>query len=178
MTIFMEADDRREVIRSYGQGYSVLVETGTNDGATPAYLEGDFDRIWTIEMAPDLHAMAAKRFARSQVVRCLLGDSAKVLPKLLPKLDGPAVFWLDGHHSGPGTAHGDLSTPVRAELACVLADRFHHVVLIDDARIFAGEPEHEMYDHYADYPTLGWVESFAARHGYAYDLADDIVRLT
>lgn len=175
----LESDGRREVLRGYGlkHGLNILVETGTNDGGTPWALKDAFKEIHTIELGHDQWKAATRRFASYPHVHCLQGDSSKVLPAVLKKIREPALFWLDGHYSGGITAHGDRSTPIREELALIFADDKPHVILVDDARIFEGGPEHDMYDHYADYPSIGWVREQAEQNDYSFWLQDDIIRL-
>lgn len=180
MPLYLSAEERREVLREYGKLYNlhVLIETGTNDGGTPWALRDDFDRIFTIELGKKQWSDAVQMFGEFPHIECLFGDSADVLPDVLARISEPALVWLDGHHSGPGTAHGEtLSTPIREELQTLFADGRHHVIIVDDARIFGGGPEHDMYDHYADYPSLDWVEELARSNGYIYDLRDDMIRL-
>lgn len=176
----LEPEDRRELIREFGKTFklNVLVETGTNEGKTPLALMDAFDTIYTIELYEPLWRNAFELFTDHNVVRCLLGDSTDILPDILAELDQPALFWLDGHYSGPGTGHGVKSSPICEELTLILEDANDHVVLVDDARIFDGGPEHELYPHYLEYPALGWVEQFADDHGYDYWLEDDIMRIT
>lgn len=178
--LFLPAAVRREILQDYGNRYGlkVFIETGTNEGDTPWALKGSFRNLFTIELDEHLHAVAARRFARHRHVVCVQGDSATVLPKVLGMFKGPALVWLDGHYSGPGTAHGEISTPIREELTTLFADGRPHIILVDDARIFEGQPEHEMYDHYATYPSLEWIEELAHEHEYDYAMSDDIVRLT
>lgn len=180
---YMSADDRRKVIAKYGQDWHVdiLIETGTNNGDTPITLKHQFKMIHTIELEPTLYRTARARLSNLKHVHCHEGDSTEVLPQILKRLNEPAVIWLDGHCSGPGTARGDFDTPVVQELEALFeaVDRGHrHVILVDDARIFAGQPEHNDEPHYADYPTLDWIEELALKHDYDYVLLDDIVRLT
>lgn len=177
--LYLSADERRLVLRQYGKdhGLRILIETGTNDGATPQFLKDDFDHIYTIELGRDQYRAAVNKFSRTNVYP-FHGDSAEVLPDILRRIDEPALIWLDGHYSGPGTALGSQSTPVREELQALFNDGRPHVILVDDARIFDGGPEHNLYDHYATYPSLEWVEEVARGHGYDYVLLDDIIRLT
>ena len=180
---YMSADDRRKVIAKYGQDWhiDILIETGTNNGDTPITLKHQFKMIHTIELEPTLYRTARARLSNLKHVHCHEGDSTEVLPQILKRLNEPAVIWLDGHCSGPGTARGDFDTPVVQELEALFeaVDRGHrHVILVDDARIFAGQPEHNDEPHYADYPTLDWIEELALKHDYDYVLLDDIVRLT
>ena len=104
----------------------------------------------------------------------LLGPESEAI---IEELAEPALLWLDGHYSGPGSAHGDLDTPIRAELEAAVLAPHGSVILIDDARIFDGQPEHDDEPHYHDYPSLEWVQEVAWSHGFNYELKDDIVRL-
>lgn len=178
--LFLEAKERREALRDYGRQYRmrVFIETGTHRGDTPWFLKHNFEQLYTIELDDALYEAAVERFRDAPQVTCLHGDSTEQLPHALTLFEGPALVWLDGHHSGPGTAHGKLDTPIVQELETLFADGRKHVILIDDARIFEGQPEHFDYPHYADYPSCEWVEELAKSHGYDYELVDDIMRLT
>lgn len=175
----LEPEDRRELLRAIGAqyGYNVFIETGTNQGLTPLFLASSFRDVYTIELHEGLWSAAAQRLSSYTNVRCLQGDSTVVLPEILRSLDEPAVVWLDGHHSGPGTAYGDHSSPIVEELAALFADNKPHIILVDDARIFDGGPEHLLYEHYFEYPALTWVEELANSNGFSYELKDDIIRL-
>lgn len=177
---YMTAEERRVVLKQYGIKYGLrsFVETGTNTGETPWTLQHHFDELFTIELEPTLYKRAKERFRRVGKVTCLHGDSTDVLPEVLRRLQQPALFWLDGHHSGPGTAHGKLDTPVVQELEILFADGRRHVILVDDARIFDGQPEHNDEPHYHDYPTVEWVAELAAKHDFDCELKDDIIRIT
>ncbi len=176
--ISLEPEDRREVIRTLGADYNVLIETGTNQGLTPMALVQSFKEIYTIELEASLYEAARRKLSSYPNIHCLHGDSTLVLPNVLDLIREPAVVWLDGHYSGPGTAHGVFSTPIREELQILFKDGRPHLILIDDARIFDGGPEHELYEHYYEYPTLLWVQEVAESYGYSYELKDDIIRLT
>jgi hypothetical protein len=117
-----------------------LVETGTYLGEMVEAMRGHFSRIYSIELSADLAVAAKKRFAHDTSVEIIQGDSGKVLERLVPKLDSKALFWLDGHYSGGVTALGDAVTPIQAELGHILASPLHHVILIDDARLFGSDP--------------------------------------
>jgi hypothetical protein len=97
------------------------------------------------------------------------GDSAVLLPRVLTGLTGPALFWLDGHYSGPGTARGAKDTPLEAELAAITSHPLAgHVVLIDDARELGQ----------GDYPAVSEIERWVrARWPRAtVEVREDIVR--
>jgi hypothetical protein len=151
-------------------GCSTLIETGTYLGDMVARTRHLFSRVYTIEVDTKLHAQACERFRDDEAVSVLLGDSSKVLPSILEKLSGPAVFWLDGHYSGSGTGMGELETPVQAEVELILSNPIPgHAILVDDARLFNGTN---------DYPTL---EAFRSRlvslnPKYCFSVENDIIR--
>ena len=104
------------------------VETGTFVGDTTAFLAERCPRVITIELDPDLAARARARFEDQPGVTVVEGDSGALLGGLLHDLDEPALFWLDGHFSGPHegiqTARGRTDTPLLEELKA-LADWKH-----------------------------------------------------
>lgn len=131
---------KHAVIKSYSGRHpkTVFIESGTFRGDTVAAMRPYFDRLISIELFDDLHKAAAVRFADDAAVTIIKGDSGKVMPEILRELDSPAVFWLDGHFSGDGTALAeDTQCPIIAELAAIAA-RNHKsdIILIDDARLF------------------------------------------
>lgn len=171
--------ERRQILHDHRAGLTRMVETGTYRGDTSAEMAPHFDRVDTIELDRRLFKAARQRFQGSNV-NVHYGDSQKVLPGLLDGLDVPALFWLDGHQSGPDTARSEC--PLRAEIMLVLAHAWdtglRHVILVDDARCLYGQPSHREWLHYSDYPSLEWIAAQAEVAGYGCVLADDVVRLT
>ena len=153
-------------------GLRTLVETGTFQGDTVAACLDAFDDIYSIELSHDLFEQVAERFAGVPRVHLFEGDSGIVLPQLLETtVDGPALFWLDGHFCFGESAGGAADPPVGKELAAVLRHPVHgHVVLIDDARFFG---------HRKGYPSLAQIRSLvaAARPASDVTVADDIIRI-
>ena len=121
-------------------GLRTLVETGTYNGDTIAMQLPHFDHLYSIELDETLHAAARVRFAANPNVHLIKGDAALSLAELLPKLTAPALFWLDGHYSGAGTAYGLMDTPIIFELGALFAWPWvnQSVILIDDIRLFVG----------------------------------------
>jgi len=152
--------------------FRTFIETGTFTGEMVEAVRGHFDRIISIELSPDLYEAARRRFAGDARISLRLGNSAIELPKIIDTLEGPALFWLDGHFMGGNTARAQEDSPVRGELGALFRhSRGGHVVLIDDARLFRG----------ADgYPTLAelraWIEH--ERPGATVVVEDDIIRIT
>lgn len=83
----------------------IFVESGSyrGDGIQNA-LDAGFEEIYSIELAPHLHEVCAKRFADNPHVHLYLGDSSVVLKTILDEIYEPVTFWLDGHYSWGDTA--------------------------------------------------------------------------
>ena len=165
--------EKYATIREYAAavGASTLVETGTFQGDAIFACRDSFDRVYSIELDPDLHRQAVERFKDDSRIELLQGDSKYVLPRVLELVDGPAVFWLDGHYSGGITARGEDDSPIVFELDELLVRRStRDAILIDDARCFVGS---------GGYPTLDGVREMvlAARPDAKYEMRDDIIRV-
>jgi hypothetical protein len=163
---------KQRTVIGYQKRYRLrtFIETGTYTGEMVQALSGHVDRIVTIEVAPSLHARAVIRFAGQPSIRVLLGDSAALLPVVLASLDGPALFWLDGHYMGGESGRGTEDTPVIAEMTTLLEHGVRgHVVLIDDARLFDGTDGYPRLEAFT-----AWVEE--ARPGTRVTVDGDIIR--
>ena len=130
-----------------------------------------FDELYSIELDSDLYRAAVERFRNAPHIHILHGDSADVLSSLLTSLERPALFWLDAHYSGPGTAGAGADTPIAAEVSAVLSSvAMRHVILIDDARCFDGN---------RDYPSIHELQQLVQRKSPAstFDVEDDVIRI-
>jgi hypothetical protein len=163
---------KQMTIREYQNRYhyNVLVETGTYLGEMVEAQKKRFNRIFSIELGVDLYKKAIARFKNDKNVTILLGDSGKVLNKVLLKIAEPAIFWLDGHYSAGITAKGKKECPILEELAAIFSGRkFNHILLIDDARCFIGK---------GDYPTIDQLTDYikSKNENYRVEVKYDIVR--
>jgi len=161
------------VVKDYAKRFrlSTFIETGTFQGGMINFVKGVFKKIYSIELSVDLYQQAQERFAQHKHIKLLQGDSGQVLGQLLPQIQHPCLFWLDGHYSEGITARGDLETPITKELEHIFKHpRAHeHVILIDDARCFNGEH---------DYPELAVLEKSAKDMGFDHFIVeDDIIRI-
>lgn len=150
-------------------GLACLVETGTYLGDTPWYFRRKFGLVHTIEVSPVLAEEAQRRFRKWPNIHVHLGDSTHVLPTIVPRLDIPALFWLDGHYDKGITGSGALECPIYAELECIFSSmRVPWAILIDDARNFGRAK---------DYPSLDELRAFvdARVKGYSMWVENDIV---
>ena len=166
---------KQQNLRDYRDrfGLEILVETGTFKGDMVEAMKGSFRKIYSIELADHFHSAAVERFKPDHHVEILHGDSGRVLSGLVPKLDAPTLFWLDGHYSAGNTARGDKDTPVMEELGHIFANQnLRCVILIDDARCFEGKSDQV-------YPTMDEVRSFVAQHrpDWKVEVATDCIRI-
>ncbi len=129
-----------------------LVETGTFLGDTTWSFRKSFERIHTIEVLPELAALARDRFRNTPSVIVHEGDSASLLAGLCETIETPCIFYLDGHYSGGGTGMGEKECPAIEELDAIFSTMKQPFrIVIDDARLFGTDPT---------YPPLDAVESF------------------
>jgi hypothetical protein len=172
-TIPPPADVKCEAIGWYARwsGARVLVETGTYKGDTTEALRHHMDLVYTIEAAPDLFRAAQKRFADAKNVRLILGDSSVMIKSVLAQLKQKAVFWLDAHWCGQPTYGEILSAAIMGELEAIFAHPIKdHIIIIDDARYFAG--------HFG-YPSIDYLRRWVMerRPELVFDVAIDSIRI-
>lgn len=130
-----------------------------------------FGRIYSIELSEELYENAKKRFDGDDKITIIHGDSGIELGKLLARIEQPALFWLDGHHSGRETARGEKNTPIYEELTHIFNSRLReYVVIIDDARCFGTIP---------DYPSIGELSDFikASIPNVKIEVENDSIRI-
>ena len=164
---------KQEALCKYRDLFSTktLVETGTFRGDMMHAMADHFEQLYSIELSEQLYQKAKERFRDRPKITILQGDSGRVLGDLIPKLTGTTLFWLDGHYSAGETAKGEKDTPIYEELAHILDDqRFQHVVLVDDARLFGSDPS---------YPKVDELETFIKRRrpNYSLHIDTDSIRI-
>lgn len=162
-----------QAILMYAQRLKIknLIETGTYLGETILATKGYFQKIYSIELGRDLYLLAKKTFRGDKNVEIIYGDSAKVLPQIVKKINKPCVFWLDAHFSEGITTKGATKTPIIKELKTISGSKIkNHVILIDDARNFMGNN---------DYPTVEEVKTFVKESlpKHKINIENDIIRI-
>lgn len=164
---------KHATIRGYAKRFKldVLIETGTYLGDTIAATQNSFSEIYSIELSPELHKQAQKRFRNHPKIHLLQGDSGRSLRAILASVTRPALFWLDAHYSEGITARGTIDTPIVQELETILLTAGpRSVVLIDDARMFNGTNS---------YPTVVDLQEQVNKKApnWVMEIKDDIIRL-
>ena len=86
---------RPEFLRSLVEHFGIVtfIETATYRGDTAAMAAGMVREVHTIELAPELARKAKQRFATQPQVHVHIGDSARMLAKILTRQRGPALIW-------------------------------------------------------------------------------------
>jgi len=123
-------------------GARMMIETGTYLGVTARRCSHTFEKVYTIELDPALHAQASSWLSVRPNVEVILGDALEKLPTVLARDDVDDVLvFLDGHFSGGVTALGDHPEPAVLEIE-VLAKYQDKIraVIIDDFRCFGVDP--------------------------------------
>jgi len=131
---------KQKTVVEYGRryGFRTLVETGTYYGEMIDAALGHFDRIYSIELDPELAALARRRFSRYPEVHVVEGSSQEKVPEVLAGMGEPCLFWMDAGYYGTGAQLGNLDR-LLVELRAILSHPVKdHVVLMDDARVFTG----------------------------------------
>jgi hypothetical protein len=145
---------KQATVRRYARLHSLetFIETGTLYGDMVYAVRRHFRRIISIELSKELAAKAQSRFRLFSHISVTQGDSAEVLSEILSNQKEPALFWLDAHFSGNGTARGKIDTPIIGELGVILSTWIDgSIALIDDARYFVGRN---------GYPTMSQLADF------------------
>lgn len=148
---------KQGTLREFAEKFNlkVFIETGTYYGEMVEAMKPYFNQIYSIELSTELYERAKHRFAGDQRITILHGDSGHVLGELLPRLDQPALFWLDGHYSGGETAKGNKETPIYEELTHIFnSHQKGHVIIIDDARLFGTDPAYPTLDELGEFIQL------------------------
>jgi hypothetical protein len=164
---------KRAMLRAEARriGAKTFVETGTYMGDTPWALRDCFRKLYSIEVQPELAAIARKRFSRYPEVEIVQGDSAKELSGLMGRVEEPALFWLDGHYSAGITGRGAKDCPIYEELEAIAGGmRGLFSIMIDDARCFGTDPA---------YPGIEQMEALAAKHFPQHQFAvwNDVIHI-
>lgn len=151
--------------------YDFFIETGTLHGEMVYKLNNYFKDLITIELDMNLFHSAKRRLRNYSKIKCLQGDSGKVLPEIISKIQNPCFFWLDGHYSGGYTAKGNKDTPIEEELNAILSQKQNHIILIDDASCFGNQD-------YPDYPKIEKIENIikSKKPDYNFEICYDIIR--
>jgi hypothetical protein len=139
-----------------------FIETGTYTGVTTARAATIFKTVHTVELHPKLYEKAKTFLQKYKNVTVHNGNSAAILKRILPTIDGNLVLWLDAHYCGENTAmsfddpnDGNAITAIRSELDGLYESGITDcVVLIDDIRGFGTTIDDTKYTGCWAYPSI------------------------
>ena len=118
------------------QKLKYFIETGTYLGTTTRLASTIFDYVYTMEIVQQLYDES--RAYGGDNITYLLGDTIKLLPTIIPKIDAPAMWFLDSHQSGPETSNNGKWVPLLDELNIILSSyKYPSIYIIDDLRLFS-----------------------------------------
>lgn len=123
------------------------VETGTANGDSARAMSKWFEKVWTIELIEDRAELDEPN------VVSLVGDSVELLPEIIDELKAIkaqherkrqwVLFYLDAHYSGDTPNESEYpECPVEREIEIVAEYGEDAIIIIDDARLFFGQPPH------------------------------------
>jgi hypothetical protein len=152
-------------------GANSFIETGTYMGDTLWFLRDAFKQLISIEVQPKLAEIARSRYQNIPQVEIIIGDSAVELKRVVGEVQGPSLFWLDGHYSAGMTGRGVKDCPVYDELEAIGASNQNSFsIMIDDARCFGTDPA---------YPSLEDMEIFSRSlfPNHSFEVWNDVIHI-
>ena len=136
----------REIVLKFKERGNIqnFVETGTFRGNTSFWAARHFAHVYTIEIDPEISRETSSKPDCPANIKFLVGNSKDVLPGIVDQLQGPSIFWLDGHWCNVTELGKEMECPLVDELIA-LRNLTDAVILIDDARAFLGPlpPPHD-----------------------------------
>ena len=169
----------KNVIKNLQRDFSIrtFVETGTFYGSTAIWASDHFDTVITIELDDRIYQTVSAEYRDVKNIRFVNGKSQTELQKVVQgTLDSDAVFWLDAHYSGEGTAGEDYECPLLDEIEAIGSFDHNAFVFIDDARLFFSPPPRP--HNPGEWPTIKQIfETFDSALGSEYYIAivEDVI---
>ena len=120
----------------FDKTFEVFVESGTHLGHSITSLNKYFKKLYTVEISEHYYNLCKEAFLGLDNVDLVLGDSLKVFPTFIEKINTSAIFWLDGHWSCGNTGKGDIEVPLLEEIKIINNFKNKAAIIIDDVRLF------------------------------------------
>jgi hypothetical protein len=123
---------------------ATFIETGTYvGGGVGAALAAGFKRVHSVEAVEEYYRRCSEKYRNEIAAGSVVlhhGGSEAVLPRLLPSIPGPRVFWFDAHFQADARFQASQPVsdcPLAAEVEALCRSGPHpsDVVLIDDVRL-------------------------------------------
>ncbi|MDH6355287.1 FkbM family methyltransferase [Dysgonomonas sp. PH5-45] len=134
----------RQLVQSITNSLDIdnFVETGTLQGNTSFWAATIFKNVYSIEINPTLVKLVSENPACKTNIELITGDSRTELSKLMPRLKGRSIFFLDAYWQNnkfwKEVAGGkDNECPLMEELEAISANQ-NAIIFINEARHFFG----------------------------------------
>lgn len=146
----------------------VFVETGTFEGDSIELIKNIFTEIYTIEFSIEYYYKSQARFADSEHINVIHGESSSILKTISPELHAKSVlYFLDAHWcEAKNTAGKTSQCPLLQEIGSIGSLNAQSLIIIDDARLFLSPPPrpHEI-SHWPDFDeVLAALHSISNNH--------------
>lgn len=149
----------------------IFIETGTLHANSTVLACIHFDKVYSIELSPELWATASEKFPGGRIT-FLHGDSAKVLPEMLEhsfKEEG-VFFYLDAHFFTAGAKGKPIAKenpfPLWDELEAIRKRRgVTDIVVVDDVHAFGRKDPHAGWETTGPETIKASMEGREVLHG-------------
>ncbi len=129
-----------DILESENDKYPIFVETGTWHGETILKMEPYFEKLFTIEIKPELYNEVKSKYSGSKI-NFVCGDSSYEIKNVCDKIDNNTIFFLDGHWSCGDTGKGEKDIPLIEEVESIFKNlKQKCIIIIDDVRLFGKGP--------------------------------------
>lgn len=157
------------------RNYPNFIETGTYYGDTILHMEQYFLNLYTVEIQRTLYEHVTNNY-KGDKIKFHLGNSEDVLNEILPTINGPSIFFLDGHWSAGCTGKGRKDCPLYEELNSIMLNhRDKAIIIIDDVRLFGRGPNKgNEISNWEDINTQNILEIVKGRITDHYFLPSDL----
>jgi hypothetical protein len=119
-----------------------FVETGTYYGKTAIWASNYFKNVLTIEYSKKMYEELIDNYKDIGNVEFIFGDSRAEMFRIVKRLKGKSIFWLDAHWSGGLTYGNNDQCALLEEINIInLYSNNEHFIFIDDARLFTSPPQ-------------------------------------
>lgn len=129
-----------ESLKGNYKDYPIFLETGLFEGHTILAMEPLFPTLFTVEIKEKYYHDVKTRYS-GEKINFILGDSSYVFETLLPTLDEPVIFFLDGHWSSGSTGRSEKDCPLYEEMTHIKnLFKQNAIIIVDDYRLFGLGP--------------------------------------
>lgn len=133
-----------------------FIETGTYLGLSAEWASKFFKIVHSIEASEHYFQNAQIRLKNSKNIYLHYGRSQEVLPKIITKVEGAILFWLDAHWSAGDTFKDQIECPLLDEIHQINSlNNNNNFIFIDDAHMFLSPPP--LPHNPKDWPTIDKV---------------------